>query len=180
MLVRPANLLFGAKQEDVRQTGLHRIANASGAIRSRDAFGARVDGRHGIALDDRRLASLKVAQMGRIDSQVSGEGFAQCLLGRDQGAKALVDLTVRAFAALLDCEHHQQSNADADKREKRQADKRHEHALPRAEVDVAQSVGALPVASSPVSSPAGYTAIPAPKWPSSNLRQSAMTAAAPG
>ncbi|WP_244441054.1 hypothetical protein [Mesorhizobium sp. STM 4661] len=91
-------------------------------------------------------------------------------------AKALVDLTVSAFAALLDREHHQQSNADADKREKRQADKRHEHALPRDEVDVAQSVGSLPVASSPVSSPAGHRAILASKSPSGNLRQSAMIA----
>jgi hypothetical protein len=57
--------------------------------------------------------------MRRIDGQFAGERSAQDFVGCDQRPQALVDLTVHALAALLNCEHDQQPDADADEREQR-------------------------------------------------------------
>jgi hypothetical protein len=66
----------------------------------------------------------------RIDRQVAGEGAAKGLVGRDQGAQAFVDLAVGAFTPLLDGEHHQQPDADAEEGEKGEPDQGREQAVP--------------------------------------------------
>jgi hypothetical protein len=125
-------VLLGAEQQDV---GQRRFDGVTGAAR---ALGAAplLRPRGGV-----RSRRAQLAQVGRVDRQLAGEGTAQRLVGRDQGPQPLVDLAVHALTlllnALLDGLHHQHADADADQRKHREAHQRGEHALPRTEIHIA-------------------------------------------
>ncbi len=135
-LLRQPHLLLRSEQDDVGKRRLHVIANAASALGTGDD-----------ALERFRAVRLarcrplaQVAQMRRIDGEVPGEGAAQRLVGGDEGAQPLVDLPVRPLPALLDREHHDEADADADQREEGKPDHRHEDAVPGTEIEIAQHV----------------------------------------
>ncbi len=94
--------------------------------------------RWGLALGGGLAAAAQVAQMRRIDGEIAGERATQGFVSRDQCSQPLVDLAVHAFAALLNREHGQQADADANKREQREANQCCEQTLPRREIKIVQ------------------------------------------
>ncbi len=80
--------------------------------------------------------------MGWVNSEVTCERPTEDLVGADQRPQALVDLSIHAFASLLDRHHHEQAHTDTEQRHKDKADHRREDALPRAEVEIANESSA--------------------------------------
>ncbi len=81
----------------------------------------------------------QLAQVVRVDSQVTREGAAQNLVGRDQSAQPFVDLAVHALAPPLNGEHHQQPDANADQRDQGEAQKGRNNPLPGTEIYISQN-----------------------------------------
>lgn len=99
---RQLHLVFGAEQDDVRQCGFHRVADAPRAIAAGCFIRGRKIGRRGIRRHVRvRAATPHIAQVRGIDQEASDERSAQRLVRRDQRVQAFVDLPVLAFAPLL-------------------------------------------------------------------------------
>ncbi len=82
------------------------------------------------------MSAAEVAEVSGIDGEFTGERSAEGFVGGDENFEALIDLAIRAFAALLDGEHDEQSDADTDDRDQREREERGEQVLPRAEIDV--------------------------------------------
>ena len=118
-----ADMLFGPKQDDVRQSGFDRIANPARPVGSR---GIRYF--NGVAFSV--SAAAKIAQMRRINRQITRERSAERFVGGDQNSQSFIDLAIHALAALLNREHHHEAYPDADERHQRQTDQRDEQTLP--------------------------------------------------
>ena len=111
-----AHLLLSSQEQDVRQRPLDRIADLAAALPAQA----------------RCLGPLlpEIAQVARIDQQISGDRSAQRLVGGDQQLQSLIDLAVHPLTPLLHGHHQQQPDADADQREKRHAQKGGQGRLP--------------------------------------------------
>jgi hypothetical protein len=160
-----AYLLLRAEQDKVGERRFNGVADAAGTIRAGIGFSGRlVRRRHplrqGRSLCGRvgQLAAVQVAQMRRVDREISGEGPAEHLVGRDQCLQPFVDLPVHPLATLLHPDHHRKPDADADEREKRDPDERREDAGSGTEVEAAHGV-----------TPQPQVVTPGPAWPASLL-----------
>ncbi len=129
--LRKTDVFLGPEQDHIRERRLDRIANPARPVRTGDGRRRRLDTIIGIAPSE-------IAQVRWIDRQIARERSTERFVGGDQNAQPLVDLAVHPLAALLNREHHHETNADTDQRHQRQTDQRDEQALPGAEVDVAQ------------------------------------------
>jgi hypothetical protein len=73
-----------------------------------------------------------------IDAQVARERPAQSFVSGDQGTQTLVDLPIQAFPPLLNGNHRQQANADANQCDNRKAQESSDERMQRAEIEIAQ------------------------------------------
>ncbi|GBR32441.1 hypothetical protein AA11826_0928 [Komagataeibacter oboediens DSM 11826] len=65
-----------------------------------------------------------------IHSQIPGKGTTQRAIGGDQGAQAFIDLAVHALPALLDHDHDQQPDTNANQGNQAQPDHCGQKAVP--------------------------------------------------
>jgi hypothetical protein len=113
------HVLFGTEQNDVRKRRLDRVANPPRTV---------------VIL---YLASaFQIALVLWVDFKAARERAAQSLVGGDERAQSLVDLSVLAVAPLLHRLHDDQANRDANERDDRDADETEEHRLPGTEVEI--------------------------------------------
>jgi hypothetical protein len=80
----------------------------------------------------------QIAAVSGIDGQVARERSTQGLVGGDEGAQPLVDLAIHALPALLNRDHREQADTDADQGNDRQAQQGGDERMQGAEIEIAQ------------------------------------------